>query len=410
MRDSTQSTDVDQGYQRSNVMMNVLSNALRLQAIGLVSLSIMIGSTSDEARAIAQSVIMSEAAGRSFVYTITNPNGPNAVAAYERNTETGELIFLGAYPTSGRGSGELIDSQSPLVVNAAGTLLFAVNPGSNDISVMAINDDGSLELRDEPVPSRGVEPASLALRDGLLYVANKGDAIDPPNYAGFLVDSEGTLTRIKRRISLAFGDNPTQVVFARDGGTLLGIRFGSRGIDSYAVKPNGKLRLRRQLNDQRGPFAGVVNPVASEQLIVADARLPGAATFVMSEDRSLTPITSVSNRPERAACWIVAHSDGIRAWVSNTGTNSLSLFTIGTDGSLSLQGTHGTAAYGRTPFEIALDPANRFLYQLNVGAGNQSIHALRVTDSLQDAGLADIGPTGLPAGSSPIGLVVATRH
>jgi 6-phosphogluconolactonase len=384
-------------------MMNMLSSAVRVQAIGLIALSIMISSAS------AQSVDATAETGRSFVYTITNPNGPNAIAAYERNTETGELIFLGAYPTGGRGTGGLIDSQSPLVANAAGTLLFAVNPGSNDISVMSINDDGSLALRDGPVPSRGAEPASLALRDDLLYVANKGDAVDPPNYSGFFVNSDGTLTRIKRRIGLAFGDNPTQVLFTRDGGTLLGIRFGSGGLDSYAVKPNGRLRLRSQLNNQRGPFAAVVNPVAGEQLIVADARLPGASTYVMSEDRTLTPIASVSNRPERAACWIVAHSDGSRAWVSNTGTNSLSLYTIGADGSLTLQGTHGTAAYGRTPFEIALDPGNRFLYQLNVGAGNQSIHALRVTESFQDAGLADIGPIGLPAGSSPIGLIVASR-
>ena len=391
-------------------MMNVLSNAVRVQAVGLMALSIMISSATVGGRAIALSVDATAAAGRSFVYTITNPSGPNAIAAYERNTETGELIFLGAYPTGGRGTGGLIDSQGPLVANAAGTLLFAVNPGSNDISVMAINDDGSLALRDGPVPSRGVEPASLALRDDLLYVANKGDAVDPPNYSGFLVESDGTLTRIKRRIGLAFGDNPTQVLFTRDGGTLIGIRFGSGGLDCYAVKPNGRLRLRSQLNDQRGPFAAVVNPVAGQQLIVADARLPGASTYVMSEDRSLTPITSVTNSPERAACWIVAHSDGSRAWVSNTGTNSLSLYTIGADGSLNLQGTHGTAAYGRTPFEIALDPDNRFLYQLNVGAGNQSIHALRVTESVQDAGLADIGPIGLPAGSSPIGLVVATRN
>jgi len=190
---------------------------------------------------------------------------------------------------------------------------------------------------------------------------------------------------------------------------LIGIRFGSGGLDSYLVKPNGRLRLRNRLNDQRGPFAAVFNPVDREQLIVADARLPGASSYAVGVDGSLSPITSVSNSPERAACWIAAHSDGTRVWVSNTGTNSLSLYTIGTGGSLNLQGTLSTAAYGRTPFEIALDPGNRFLCQLNVGAGNQSIHALRVTESSQDAGLAHIGAIGLPAASSPIGLVVKTR-
>jgi DNA-binding beta-propeller fold protein YncE len=129
----------------------------------------------------------------------------------------------------------------------------------------------------------------------------------------------------------------------------------------------------------------------------------------MRADGSLSPITSVSNRPERAACRIAVHSDGSRAWVSNTGTNSLSLYTIGANGSLNLASTHSTAGFGRTPFEIALDPGNRFLYQLNVGSGNRSIHALRVIDDIQDAGLADVGAVALPSGSSPIGLVVTTR-
>jgi len=391
-------------------MMRLLSNRARVVAIGLLALmSIAMSSVGAGVRAIAHSEDASSPAGRSFVYTITNPDGPNTIAAYERNTETGELIFLGAYPTGGRGIGRLIDSQSPLVVNADASLLFAVNPGSDDISVMAINDDGSLALRDGPVSSRGVEPASLALNDELLYVANKGNAVDPPNYSGFFLEAGGTLRRIKRRIGLAIGDNPTQVLFTRDGRKLIGIRFGSGGLDCYVVKPNGRLRFRSQLNDQRGAFAAAFNPAADEQLIVADARLPGASSYLIGEDGSLSPITAVSNRPERAACWIAAHSDGSRAWVSNTGTNSLSLYTIGADGSLNLASTHGTAAYGRTPFEIALDPGNRFLYQLNVGAGNQSIHALGVIEGLQDAGLVDIGAIGLPDGSSPIGLVVATR-
>jgi len=86
----------------------------------------------------------------------------------------------------------------------------------------------------------------------------------------------------------------------------------------------------------------------------------------------------------------------------------LSLYTIGVGGELSLAGTHSTATFGRTPFEIALDPAGRFLYQLNIGAANQSINALRVTGSIEDAGLVDIGAIALPERSSPIGLVVAT--
>jgi 6-phosphogluconolactonase len=186
------------------------------------------------------------ASGRSFVYTISNPDGANTVAAYERNAETGELTFRATYPTGGMGTGSVIDSQSPLIVNAEGTFLYVVNAGSNNISVMAIGEDGSLELVGAPVASRGVAPASLALHGDLLYVANKGDGATPPNYTGFRVNADGTLGRIKRRILLNIGDDPTQVLFNRAGDMLIGLRLGGRAVDCFAVvRHNGRLERVR---------------------------------------------------------------------------------------------------------------------------------------------------------------------
>src|SRR5262249_4942359 len=100
---------------------------------------------------------------------------------------------------------------------------------------------------------------------------NKGDAVNPPTYAGLRVEADGSLARIKRRVTLAIGDNPTEVLFNNDGSMLIGIRFGSGGLDCFSVRSNGKLRLLAELNNQRGPFAGVFNPIANAQLIVADA-------------------------------------------------------------------------------------------------------------------------------------------
>ncbi|HEU4390087.1 MAG TPA: beta-propeller fold lactonase family protein, partial [Blastocatellia bacterium] len=341
--------------------------------------------------------------------TITNPDGPNRIAVYERNTVTGELVFLSTYLTGGRGNGRVVDSQSPLVANAEGTLLFAVNPGSDDVSVMSIAENGSLDPVGAPAPTRGVEPASLALANGLLYIANKGDLVEPPSYSGFRVSADGALERIKRRIVLNIGDNPTQVLFSRDGRRLIGIRFGSGGLDVFAVKPTGRLRGLATLDQQRGPFAGVFNPRAEDQLVIADARLPGAASYQLQDDDALSRLSLVSNAPERAACWIAMHSDGTRAWVSNTGTSSLSLFAMEADGRLSLSGSHSTAAYGRAPFELALDAESRFLYELNTGAGSQSIHVMQVGGNPVDGGLTDVGAVTVPIGSSPIGLAVVQK-
>jgi 6-phosphogluconolactonase len=347
------------------------------------------------------------AGGSSFVYTITNPNGANAIAAYERNPQTGELTFRATYPTGGLGTGSIIDSQSPLVVNATGTFLYAVNAQSNSISVMAIREDGSLEAVGAPVASRGVEPSSLALNGDLLYVANKGDGATAPNYTGFRVHVDGTLSRIKRRFEMNIGDDPTQVLFNRAGDKLIGLRLGGRTIDCFTViRQNGRLRPLAQLGNQTGPFAAAFNPTNDSQLIVSDVRLPGAVSYSVTEQGQINQITAVSNAPDRAACWITIHNNGIYAWLANTGSSTLSLYTINNNGSLNLIGNHSTLAFGRAPFEIVLDKDNRFLYELNTRAGNQSIHVLRVTGSTENGGLEDIAAVSLPEGSAPAGLVV----
>jgi 6-phosphogluconolactonase (cycloisomerase 2 family) len=141
-------------------------------------------------------------------------------------------------------------------------------------------------------------------------------------------------------------------------------------------------------------------------LILSDARLPGAASYSVQGDGQIAPISAVSNSPERGACWIAIQRDGSRAWVANTGTSSLSLYDVNTDGTLVLVGSHSTAEFGRAPFEIALDSAGRFLYELNTAAGSQSIHAMRVTGGSADAGVGDAGTFDLPVGAAPAGLTL----
>jgi 6-phosphogluconolactonase (cycloisomerase 2 family) len=350
----------------------------------------------------------------SFVYVIANPDGPNAVLAYSRNTATGELALVGSYATGGLGTGRVVDSQSPLVAAPDGKYLFAVNPGSDDVSVMAVKDDGSLELVGSPTTSRGIEPCSLAIHRDLLYIANKGDSANPPSYVGYFVSPAGELRRIKRRIELNIGANPAHILFNRTGTRLIGTRLGDRttggqGVDLFAVKPVGKLRLLAQLAVTTGPFGAVFNPIADDQLLVSDARLPGANLVRLVDNNSLSLIQSISNSPERAACWITVAAAGNLALVANTGTHSISLYSIKPDGALSLESSHNTALFGRAPFELALAQDNQFVYQLNTAAGFQSVHVLKLTNDGAGSQLNDVAAAPIPPGGVPIGLVVLDR-
>ena len=89
-----------------------------------------------------------------FVQT-DNPSG-NAVVAYDR-ADDGTLTQAGTYPTGGNGgvlTGSVVDhlaSQASLTYDDQHALLFAVNAGSNTVSVFSVNGD-HLTLR-QVVPS-----------------------------------------------------------------------------------------------------------------------------------------------------------------------------------------------------------------------------------------------------------------
>ena len=130
------------------------------------------------------------------VYVLTNQVS-NAVAVFDR-APNGTLTPAGIFSTGGAGNpvpppgdaaADPLASQGALVLSNNNKLLFAVNAGSNEISVLSIGKD-SLTVVDK-VSSGGVRPISLTLHGDLLYVLNEGGT---PNITGFTVSNTGELT------------------------------------------------------------------------------------------------------------------------------------------------------------------------------------------------------------------------
>ena len=98
---------------------------------------------------------------RHAVFVQTNAAAGNEVVAYEQQ-EDGTLTSPHSYSTGGNGgalSGAVVDrlaSQGSLTFDPQHALLFAVNAGSNTVSVFAV-DGSHLSLR-EIVPSGGEFP------------------------------------------------------------------------------------------------------------------------------------------------------------------------------------------------------------------------------------------------------------
>src|SRR4030095_11468895 len=131
------------------------------------------------------------------VYVLTN-QVENAVAVFNRSaqgtlTPAGEFATGGAgdpVPPGGGGPGpDPLASQGALILGRSNQFLFAVNAGSNQISVLRIRGS-TLDLVDV-ADSGGTRPISLTLHENLLYVLNAGGS---PNITGFSVGDDGTLT------------------------------------------------------------------------------------------------------------------------------------------------------------------------------------------------------------------------
>ena len=109
------------------------------------------------------------------VFVQTDNLAGNQVVAYDR-AGRGRLTLAGTYDTGGLGgqlTGSVVDhlaSQGSLGYDPARGLLYAVNAGSNTVSVFAVSGD-RLRLR-QVVGSGGTFPVSVAVRGGLVYVVN----------------------------------------------------------------------------------------------------------------------------------------------------------------------------------------------------------------------------------------------
>jgi 6-phosphogluconolactonase (cycloisomerase 2 family) len=104
------------------------------------------------------------------VYVLTNQVS-NAVAAFDRAPD-GTLTAAGTFSTGGAGNPvaqpgdpptDPLASQGALILSNDKKFLFAVNAGSNEISVLSIGKD-ALTLVDK-VSSGGVRPISLTVHE-----------------------------------------------------------------------------------------------------------------------------------------------------------------------------------------------------------------------------------------------------
>jgi 6-phosphogluconolactonase len=320
------------------------------------------------------------------VYVLTNQTN-NSVAVFRRDAK-GRLTSAGKFPTGGAGNPtpqppdpatDPLASQGALLIGRGNQFLFAVNAGSNQISVLQIKKN-SLDVVDV-VDSGGIRPISLALHEDLLYVLNEGGT---PNITGFEIEEDGTLTQLDGSTQPLIGGaaaDPAQIGFSRDGELLVVTEKAGNRINTYTIDDDG-LPSAPIDNASNGmtPFGFAFSNAGT--LVVSEAfggapNQSAASSYSASDDGVLSLISGSVPNSQTASCWVVIPNNGKLAFVSNTGSGTVSSYFINPgNGSLALlDATAANTGMGSAPIDMALSVNSRILFVLV--AGTHSVASYR---------------------------------
>ena len=389
-----------------------------------------------------------------FVESNNPEPGENAVLAFTRLAD-GALRQIGTFSAHGTGQLNLPkvvgpdDSSQEVVASPDGRFLFAVNQGSDTVAAFRIRRDGGLDFINT-FDSGGVQPDSIGIVNGRLYVSNRGDAAnagpggtpaaDPgtvaPNITGFNIEPDGSLAPIPNStVTFPVGTVPSQNLISPNGKFLFSDVFGVNGgtapqsntLASFRIEADGALTPAGDVAAQ-APGATTAPPAllgaaANPKLNIVYAGLTGlseVAVFTYDDAGRLSFVgaSDPNNQGGSGPCWVAVSPDGKFLYTGDTGSNSVGVYSLANPlhpvqlqelflgGPLTPPGSPPGAPRETTVFQVAVDPSGRFVYAIsqNTSAngtfqeGNQ-LHTLAVAP---DGTLSEPnGPTVLPPGAVP---------
>ena len=332
------------------------------------------------------------------VFTMSNAADGNEIFMFVHVPRFG-LFPTGQVATGGNGSGGGLGNQNGLILSDDQQWLYAVNPGSDSISVFRVYRFGIALV--ETVHSDGVQPISLTLHDNLLYVLNGGS----DSIAGFSVE-DGHLTPLADSVRPLSGNGtgPAQISFTPWGDTLIVTEKNTNLIATFALNDEGLAESTVFTpSTVATPFGFGFDRYGHLLVTEAAGGAPDASavsSYDLDDDGGLTVLDGGVATNETAACWLVTSRNGRTAFVTNTGSGTISAFTVNRRGDLRLTTSDGISAStgtGTAPIDMALSSNGKYLFALASGnivayrvIGNKFLRQIR-------------GATDLPGSSN--GLV-----
>ncbi|MEO8017430.1 MAG: beta-propeller fold lactonase family protein [Pseudomonadota bacterium] len=340
--------------------------------------------------------------GPRAVYTESNDANKNEILVMRRD-RNGDLKLVDRVSTRGRGTGAALGNQGGLALSPDGRRLYAINAGSDEISVFSVFGD-RLVLT-QKLASGGDQPISITVKHDLMYVLNAGG---DGNITGFYAGDDRRVYPIpgSTRPLSGSGTGPAQIAFDTFGDVLVVTEKGTNKIVLYDVVDGVAQAPQVRASNGMTPFGFAFD--RHDNLIVSEAAggAPNASTVSSYElDGAQYPLEVVSasiSGGQTAACWVAVTRNGRYAYATNTGSSSVTGFSVARNGALTLlnaNGVTGRTIAGSSPIDVAASHDGGFLFVLTGNVG--MIHGFRIREdgSLRATSRID----GIPASAS--GLV-----
>jgi DNA-binding beta-propeller fold protein YncE len=359
--------------------MHVLTRLRRavLAALAALTAALTIAGTATASTALAGEPHGSAGA----VFVQTNDISGNAILAYARSGD-GALTPAGRYPTLGRGGTEPgaptdpLSSQGSLTVDRPHHLLYAVNAGSDTVSVFAVRGT-SLRLL-QVIGSGGRFPTSVAIHHALVYVLNAGG---DGTISGYRSD-HGRLTPIAgsvRSLGLAndtppfFLRSPSQIGFTPDASHVLVTDKENGTVDAFALQPDGR-PASAPVTTATGPVPFAFEFDARGRAVLADAS-GFANTYRVLPSGALSATGAPAANGQNATCWLALARGYV--YVTNTASDTITGYAEAPGGQLELLHADGVSATTDAgPIDLAAAPGGRQVFELNGLAGDLGVYAV----------------------------------
>ncbi|MEV5531062.1 lactonase family protein [Streptomyces prunicolor] len=298
--------------------------------------------------------------GSSAVFVQSDDTTANTVVAYARAAD-GTLAQQGVYATGGKGGilpGTVADhlaSQGSLAYDRHHHLLYAVNAGSDTVTVFAVH--GTHLRRVQEISSGGSFPVSVTFHGDRVYVAN---TLGGGSVQGFVRTGE-RLVKVpswNRNLGLDKATSAVgQISFTPDGSKLVvTTKASGQSIDVFPVGAHSGPSARPVVTSTPGavPFGFAFD--SAGRLRVTEAGTNSVGTFTVGRDGRLTAKGTVPTG-QTATCWAVAA--GNHLYVSNAASGTLSGYRVGAQGQLTALGNTATDA---GTVDAAASSDGRYLY------------------------------------------------